>query len=79
MMIMMIMMVMMLLIAPASLSSNQEDRALMSQGKPATQKLKKLKDVMDLLKNRHLQGALVDNGQLLGLIRQWLQPLPGEC
>lgn len=56
----------------------KEDRQAMAQHRPATQKLKRLTEVLDLLKSKHLQGALVDNGQLLGLIKQWLQPLPDK-
>jgi len=56
----------------------KEDRQAMAQHRPATQKLKRLTEVLDLLRSKHLQGALVDNGQLLGLIKQWLQPLPDK-
>jgi transcription factor SPN1 len=56
----------------------KEDRQAMAQHRPATQKLKRLTEVLDLLKSKHLQGALVDNGQVLGLIKQWLQPLPDK-
>jgi len=56
----------------------KEDRQAMMHNKPAIQKLKSLTEVLDLLKSKHLQGALVDNGQVLGLIKQWLQPLPDK-
>lgn len=56
----------------------REDRLAMVHNKPAVQKLKSLNEVLDLLKSKHLQGALVDNGQVLGLIKQWLQPLPDK-
>lgn len=56
----------------------KEDRQALLQHRPATQKLKRLTEVLDLLRSKHLQGALVDNGQVLGLIRLWLQPLPDK-
>jgi hypothetical protein len=49
--------------------TQQEDRLALAQGRPGLSKVSKLQDVLDLLKSKHLQGALVDNGQLLGLIK----------
>lgn len=50
-------------------TNEQEDRLALAQGRPGLSKVSKLQDVLDLLRSKHLQGALVDNGQLLGLIK----------
>lgn len=58
--------------------NRQEDRLALQQGRPGLSKMAHLQEVLDLLRSKHLQGALVDNGQLLGLIKLWIQPLPDK-
>ncbi|QCD87562.1 Transcription factor IIS [Vigna unguiculata] len=53
----------------------EEDIDLYRQGKPVTNKLKKLPLLTDVLSKNHFQQQFLDHG-LLTVLKNWLEPLP---